>query len=283
MKTLKYFFTLIIIITLFTGCSDDSDPVFEPNPVEGLEKIYEFTAEEYSLELYSDKLNLEVGYNEISVRIKDLANNEYLTNAEVSWMPLMHMETKEHSAPHSTLDNSESNSVYSGTIVFQMPGNETEYWDLELTFKINGKVITDTYEITVLQPNEDQKKLQVFLGNDDNKYILAYVNPKAPEIGINDFTAVLYKMENLMDFPLVENYSITVDPRMPGMDNHSSPNNQDLVYNATSELYEGKLSLTMTGYWKINLKLINDEGETIMGKDVSESNPESDLYFELEF
>lgn len=283
MKTLKYFYALFIFLTLFTGCSDDSDPILEPNPVEDLEKIYEFPSEEYSLELYSEKSSLEVGYNEIFIRIKNLTSNEYLTNAEVSWMPIMHMETKEHSAPHSVLDNSEINSVYSGTIVFQMPGNETEYWDLELTFKVNGEAVTNTYEIAVLQPNEDQKKLQVFMGNDGNKYILAYVNPKAPEIGINDFTAVLYKMESLMNFPMVENYLIKVDPRMPGMGNHGSPNNHDLVYSATSQLYEGKLSLTMTGYWKINLKLINDKGETVMGNDVTESNPESDLYFDLEF
>jgi hypothetical protein len=48
-------------------------------------------------------------------------------------------------------------------------------------------------------------------------------------------------------------------------------------------MYDGKLSLTMTGYWKINLKLINTNGEILKGEDVNEGNPESSLYFELEF
>ncbi len=281
MKTLKYNI-LGLIFAFFISCSDDSNPVSEVDPVADLEKIYEFPGEDYSLEIYSEKLDLEVGYNEIYIRIRDVVNNKYLTNAEVSWMPLMHMENKKHSAPHSEVRNLK-NSVYKGTIVFQMPGNEVEYWDLQFSFKMDGKSITRTHEISVIQPNNDLKKLQVFMGTDNIKYILAYVNPRDPEIGINDFTALLYRMDDMMNFPLVENYSIKIDPRMPGMNNHSSPNNQDLSFNPISKLYEGKLSLSMTGYWKINLKVLNDKGETVKGEDVSETNPESDLYFEVEF
>lgn len=283
MKTLKYIFTPVLFIMLFSGCSDDNEAAIEVDPVKDLVKIDEFSAEGYLIEIYSEENDLEVGYNELSLRIKDESNEEYLSEAEVSWMPLMHMETKEHSAPHSELSNSVHNSVYTGSIVFQMPGNETEYWDLQVTIKTNGQTITQTHRISVLQPQDDLKKLQVFLGNDDTKYVLAYVDPKNPEIGINEFTAVLYKMEDMMNFPMVENYEITVDPRMPGMDNHSSPNNQNLIYNPGTKRYEGKLSLTMTGYWKINLKLLNGSGETVMGNDVTETDPASDLYFELEF
>ncbi|HBC03099.1 MAG TPA: hypothetical protein DC015_02610 [Aequorivita sp.] len=100
---------------------------------------------------------------------------------------------------------------------------------------------------------------------------------------MNDLQAVLYKMESMMSFPIVENNRITVDPRMPGMGNHSSPNNEDLTYTTATKMYDGKLSLTMTGYWKINLKLMNSSGETLKGEDVTVANPESSLYFELEF
>ena len=283
MKTLQYIFLPVLLIILFSGCSDDTEAVIDPDPVRNLVKVDEFSAEGYLTEIYSEKTNLEVGYNEISLRITNEANNEYLGNADVSWMPVMHMETKEHSAPHSELTNPINNSVYTGSIVFQMPGNDIEFWDLQVTVKINGETITLNHRISVLQPTDDLKKIQVFLGNDDTKYVLAYVEPKNPEIGINDLSAVLYKMEDMMSFPAVENYEITLDPRMPGMDNHSSPNNQNLVFNPVTKRYEGKLSLTMTGYWKINLKLLNDSGETVMGNDVTENDPASDLYFELEF
>ena len=255
----------------------------EPDPVEGLNKIYEFPSADHSVEIYSEKTALEVGYNEISIRIKDMATDKYITNAEASWMPMMHMEMMEHSAPHSTLSNSESNSVYKGHIVFQMPGNETEYWEITLNYNLNGQAMTAIHRISVAQPADGLNKVQVFMGSDDNRYVLAYVNPTEPQVAINDFQAVLYKMENMMSFPVVENYKITVDPRMPGMGNHSSPNNEDLTYNAATKMYNGKLSLTMTGYWKVNLKLLNPSGEVLKGEDVTESNPESSLYFELEF
>ena len=39
-------------------------------------------------------------------------------------------------------------------------------------------------------------------------------------------------MESMMSFPVVEDYKILLDPRMPSMGNHTSPNNEDLVSSA---------------------------------------------------
>ncbi len=284
MKTLKYIFAILILSISFVSCSDDDDntPV-EVNPVEGLNKIYEFSEADHSIEIYSQKTGLEVGYNEISIRIKDMASDKYVTNAAPTWMPMMHMETMNHSAPHTMLSNSEESTVYKGYIVFQMAGNATEYWEVMLNYNLNGQAIEKAVRVSVVQPADGLKKTQVFMGSDNTRYILAFVNPKDPKVAINDLQAVLYKMETMMSFPMVENYKITVDPRMPGMGNHSSPNNEDLIYNAATKMYNGKLSLTMTGYWKINLKLMNESGEVLKGEDVTELNPESSLYFELEF
>lgn len=284
MKTLKYIFAILILSISFVSCSDDDDntPV-EVSPVEGLNKIYEFSEADHSIEIYSQKTGLEVGYNEISIRIKDMASDKYVTNAAPTWMPMMHMETMNHSAPHTMLSNSEENTVYKGYIVFQMAGNATEYWEVMLNYSLNGQAIEKAVRVSVVQPADGLNKTQVFTGSDNTRYILAYVNPKDPKVAINDFQAVLYKMETMMSFPMVENFKITVDPRMPGMGNHSSPNNEDLIYNAATKMYNGKLSLTMTGYWKINLKLMNESGEVLKGEDVTELNPESSLYFELEF
>jgi hypothetical protein len=74
-----------------------------------------------------------------------------------------------------------------------------------------------------------------------------------------------------------------LDPRMPGMGNHSSPNNTDLSYNSSDTMYHGDLSLTMTGYWVLNLKLVDDNNTVLKGEDVTEENTQSSLYLELEF
>lgn len=122
-----------------------------------------------------------------------------------------------------------------------------------------------------------------FQGNDGETYILAYVNPKVPQVAINDIEALLFKRESMMNFPLVENFTLQLDPRMPGMGNHSSPNNRDLTFDAAREVYAGKLSLTMTGYWKLNFIILDENNEYVAGTQVTQHNESSDVYLEIEF
>jgi len=284
MKTLKYILAIFFLSVSFVSCSsEDENPTVEQNPVEGLTMIYEIPAADHTVQIYSEKQNLEVGYNEILIRIKNLASDTYVANAAPNWMPIMHMETMQHSAPHSMLTNTDESTVYKGHIVFQMASNDTEYWEVVFNYSLNGQQKEEALRVAVSQPTDELNKTQVFMGSDDTRYVLAYVNPKDPKVAVNDLQAVLYKMENMMSFPIVENFKITVDPRMPGMGNHSSPNNEDMTYSSATKMYDGKLSLTMTGYWRINLKLLNANGEILKGEDVTEANPESSLYFELEF
>jgi hypothetical protein len=70
---------------------------------------------------------------------------------------------------------------------------------------------------------------------------------------------------------------------MPSMGNHGSPNNVDLTQSTSDEFYHGKLSLTMTGYWKINLQLVNASNDVLKGETVTESNEASSIFFEVEF
>jgi hypothetical protein len=85
-----------------------------------------------------------------------------------------------------------------------------------------------------------------------------------------------------MSFPVVDDYTIKIDPRMPSMGNHTSPNNVDLTQ-GSDDLYHGKLSLTMTGYWKINLQLMNSQDEVLKGETITEETPASSIYLEIEF
>jgi hypothetical protein len=70
---------------------------------------------------------------------------------------------------------------------------------------------------------------------------------------------------------------------MPSMGNHSSPNNVDATQIAAGDLYKGKLSLTMTGYWKLNLQLLNASGTVLKGETITDAVPASSIYFEIEF
>lgn len=281
MKLLKYILPLLVILT-FTSCSDDDDNMEPISEVAALMLVQEFTNETHIVELYTHSGDFTQGYNNITLRIRDKVSNEFIQNASITWTPMMHMTSRMHSCPNSdVIKVTELETIYTGYIVFQMPENSDEGWDLTINYKVDNLEYSVISDISV--PMSDKQVVSVFTGADDVKYILALVVPESPEVAVNDMTVGLYKMESMMSFPLVEDFMVKLDPRMPSMGNHTSPNNEDLVYNDVSEMYNGKLSLTMTGYWKLNLMLYNTNNELLKGEEVSGTIESSSLYLELEF
>ncbi len=282
MKLLKYLLPILLVATLIS-CTKDDDDVFLPvNEVEDLTLIQEISNDTHTVEMYSISGNLSQGYNDITIRLKDKTTGDFVEDATFMWNPMMHMTQMMHSCPKSDLVKvSGMETIYNGYIVFQMAENADEGWDLTFDYTIDGEDFTAVGDISV--PATDRKVVSVFMGTDDVRYIIAYLEPQSPEVMVNDVTFGLYKMENMMSFPVVEDFKIMLDPRMPSMGNHTSPNNEDLVYNAASNMYDGKLSLTMTGYWKLNLMLENQDGEILKGEEVTEDNESSSLYLEMEF
>ncbi len=282
MKPIRNVFIFIALGAVLFSCSNDDEDSPTINPLEGFNLLTTINANDHALEIYSEtQEELTIGYNKVYLRIKD-AEGSYFTNPTASWMPMMHMMNRNHSCPKSALEIAEDSSVLQGYVVFQMPSNPDEYWDIAFTYQVDGTEYAATGVVEVNPPSDEMRKISVFTGSDDTKYVLAMM-PFEPEVSINDFSAMLFTMQDMMTFPVVENYTVGIDPRMPGMDNHSSPNNEDLVYDSTSKMYKGKLSLTMTGYWKINLKLMDESDLVLKGEDVTEQNEASSLYFEIEF
>ncbi len=284
MKTIHYLFATLALTAANTSCSnDDENPlVVDENPLADYTILTILKANGHDIEIYADQDQFTIGYNELFIRIKVEASETYVSDAAISWMPAMNMTQMMHSCPKSEVSKTENASVYKGFVIFQMPGNADEYWELGLEYSVNGQTFNATKRIEVKTPVDGKKTVNSFIGSDDSRYIVAMM-PFEPEVKVNDFSARVFKMEDMMSFPLVENYKITIDPRMPGMGNHSSPNNVDLTYDPTSKMYKGKLSLTMTGYWKINLQLMNAADEVLKGENVTEDNEGSSLFFEIEF
>ncbi|AUC83721.1 hypothetical protein [Lacinutrix sp. Bg11-31] len=275
----------ILLFTLFaTSCSTDEDDndTGIVNEVEGLLKIKELTNSTHTIELFNNSGTFYTGYNNISIRIKDNTTNNYIENASVSWMPIMQMPTMQHSCPKSVITKAPGkDTVYNGYLIYQMTSLDSSGWSLSVDYSIDNVDYTATDSITVMQ--SAKQNVTSFMGSDDSRYVVALIEPNNPIIGINNIMAGVFKMENMMSFPSVENYTIALDPRMPGMGNHSSPNNTDLTYNTADTMYHGNLSLTMTGYWVLNLKLFNAENDVLKGEDISETNSQSSFYLELEF
>lgn len=275
---LKLYISIILAGILFS-CSKEEvaqDPMTDYNLLENI------SLNGYNLELYSTHQDWTLGYNKVYFKVKDSEGNT-LANPDISWTPVMHMTSKTHSCPVSTVSSSEYDGIQSGFVIFQMPSNDSEYWDISFNLTINGSSMSVTKEVTVNLPADNRKRVTVFMDSNEKKYVLALVEPSEPKIAVNDIHMKLYTMETMMSFAVVPDGNILLDPRMPSMDNHSSPNNEDLTYNSQTQNYEGKLSLTMSGYWKLNLMAYDAGGTLIKGSEVTEENPSSNLYLELEF
>jgi len=275
---LKLYISILLAGILFS-CSKEEvvqDPMADFNLLE------EVSFTNYTMEVYSPKSRWELGYNKILFRVKD-SSGKFIDNPSISWTPMMHMMSKTHSCPVSEVKSSLYPSIKGGFVIFQMPSNESEYWDISFDLTINGQTEQATQDIYVYQNQDEMKNVTVFTDDSENKYILALVEPANPKIALNAIEMKFYVMESMTSFLVVNDGRIALDPRMPSMDNHSSPNNEDLFYNSATGSYEGKLSLTMSGYWKLNLMAYDAGGTLIKGSEVNEENPSSNLYLELEF
>jgi hypothetical protein len=281
MKILKYTFLFLLGTMIFCSSDDNNTTTPISSELDGINKIQEITNDTHVIELYNTNGALEQGFNGISLRIKNKTTNEYEKNATITWTPVMHMTSMMHSCPKSEIAKTASKeTLYNGFIVFQMAQNDTEYWDLQVDYTIDDVAYTATAVINV--PASAKQRVTSFMGSDNVRYVIAMIEPTTPKVATNDVTFGLYKMESMMSFPVVDNFKIKVDPRMPSMGNHGSPNNVDLTQSA-DQLYRGKLSLTMTGYWKINLQLLNNLEEVLKGETITETTTASSIYLELEF
>lgn len=284
MKTIKFLFVTLAVAILFNSCSDDNDDpvIVQENPLSEMNRLTTLSANNHTIELYSENTDFTVGYNMFYYRIKDESTDTYISNAQITVNPLMHMTSMTHSCPKSAISKIEDDTVYMGYAVFQMPGNADEYWELNMEYTLDGETYAISERIDVGMPEDGFKRVHSFIGADDKRYIVAMM-PFEPEVKVNAFSAMVFQMENMMNFPIVEGYTLGIDPRMPSMGNHSSPNNENLTFDSSTGKYNGKLSLTMTGYWKINLQLFNKQGDVLKGEPVTDENEASSLYFELEF
>ena len=195
---------------------------------------------------------------------------------------MMHMTSMMHACPFSPVTAvSGKNNLYNGYIVFQMPENATEYWDLTVKYTVGGQEFEAMAPITV--PASAKRRVTTLTGADGVKYVLALIEPTAPKVALNDMTVGIFKMASMTSFPIVDNMKIAIDPRMPSMGNHGSPNNVALTQSSLDNLYHGKLSLTMTGYWKVNMQLFDASNTLQGGQAIDGAVENSTLFFEVEF
>ena len=258
--------TLAIATLLLTlgGCkkSTTTPPAPTPDAYEDLYKIGEkdIGSVGITLKLYMDEMPF-MGYNYVYVVPIDNNTNEVLSNAFVSYLPMMDMGNMSHSSPLEQPLWNVDVKAHLGSITFIMPSvNGT--WTIKVNVEHPVTHVTGeaTFDVDVI--NKPEPKLFSFMSQVDNKKVfVALVEPRNPEVGLNDFNLAVYGKNGHTNFPPMSDLNIEIEPEMP-THGHGSPNN----VNPTSVgygLYHGTVNFTMTGYWKVNLKVKNNANEVM--------------------
>jgi hypothetical protein len=250
-------------------------------PIEGIELVVDG---QYKVNVYSRTGTLHTGYNDLYFVATKASSGNYIKFLDITNLtPLMFMSKMNmyHSTPtFGEVGTFDLNlvAVKHGWVSFLMNTSEAGSWSLAFdaeVLKRNGSL--EATGITVNALPEGQVWLKSFKVGDDT-FFLSLVNPTEWNTGTNNIKAYVSKKSNPITTPYAlatETFTVEIDPRMPDMGNHTSPNNTPLVKQRDGS-YQGTINLTMTGLWRIHLKVKDADGNVVAG-----GEDQSSLYWDV--
>lgn len=200
-----------------------------------------------------------VGYNDLYIALYDSSGNERVTNAQITLTPLMSMMGgMSHTCP---VENPASNQAKEGLFhcaaVYIMPSSTGNTWALNVNISNNENGLSGTvaFNIRVVTPTVTSMK-SLIAKDDSTKLFVSIVNPLTPVVGTNEFEITIHKKGSMMSFPACDEYTTEVNPQMLSM-GHGSPLNENPTLTANGH-YKGNLNFTMSGDWRVYLKLYHN-------------------------
>lgn len=263
MKKLFQFLLLAGVAAYMSSCKeDDNNNPPDPNTntnTNNMSKIGEayIVGAAAKAVVYAEKM-AETGYNVFYVEMLDSVDGSKLSSGKLTLNPVMDMGMMKHSTPiENNTSNAPENGYYKVPVYFIMAGSASQ-WALKMTFENskNGKTGQGEFGFEVKAPTVSTIKSTVVVADSNAKVFISLIKPTKPVVGINDFEIALHKKANDMSFPPIDNYTVEITPEMPSM-GHGSPNNVNPVLTSMGH-YAGKVNFTMTGLWRIHIKLKKD-------------------------
>ena len=265
-----------ITITDDADCCSAEEALNTYNFLKTVKLIPELSTEidgKYNVYVYTKTGSFHTGYNEIYFVSTKKETGNYIKELTVTGhTPLMFMSKMNmyHSTPvseKSRIVNYDYLAVKRVWVSFLMETSDAGSWTYSYEVNVLGKTGgVEKKDITVNALPDGQSWLKSFkVGNDT--YYLSVVNPTDWKTGTNDIRAYVSKKSAPATTPYLpapETFTIDIDPRMPDMGNHTSPNNTPLVKQEDGS-YQGTINLTMTGLWRIHLKVKDNEGNVVAG------------------
>ena len=272
-------------------CCSAEEALAVYNFLQTVKNIPELTldvADKYQVAVYSPTGELHTGYNDLYFVATKKQNGNYIKDFSIpSLTPLMFMSKMKmyHSTPVSAgakLFDYTYLAVRKGWVSFLMNTSEAGSWSFSYDANVlgtEGKLQEANIIVDALP--EGQQWLKNFKVSDQT-YFLSLVNPTDWKTGTNTITAYVSQKSDPITTPYAlaeEQFTIEIDPRMPDMGNHSSPNNVALTRQSDGS-YQGSINLTMTGRWRIHLTVKDAQGNVVAGGD-DLSDGFSSLFWEV--
>ncbi len=206
--------------------------------------------------IYANKA-FETGYNEVYVSLLDSLDGSKLNNCHFSLSPSSNDGSGNQNLPcENSNDSLAVNGYFASAAIFTKAGAASQCF---LNFSIhnhkNNLYGSGSLGVAVLA--QTPIKVTSLSTTDNSTFVIALISPATPKVGINDFEIVLQKKSPGSNFAAVEDYKIEIDPVMPSM-GHGSPNNVNPTHRGKGH-YSGKVNFTMTGLWRVNLKLTHND------------------------
>ena len=265
-----------ITITDDADCCSAEEALNTYNFLQTVQLVPELTTEidgKYNVYVYTKTGSFHTGYNEIYFVSTKKETGNYIKELTVTGhTPLMFMSKMNmyHSTPvseKSRIVNYDYLAVKRVWVSFLMETSDAGSWTYSYEVNVLGKSGgVEKKDITVNALPDGQSWLKSFKVGDDT-FFLSLVNPTDWKTGANNIKAYVSKKSTPATTPYLpapETFTIDIDPRMPDMGNHTSPNNTPLVKQEDGS-YQGTINLTMTGLWRIHLKVKDNEGNVVAG------------------
>jgi len=265
-----------ITITDDADCCSAEEALNTYNFLQTVQLVPELSTEvdgKYNVYVYTKTGGFHTGYNDIYFVSTKKETGNYIKDLTVtSNSPLMYMSKMNmyHSSPvsdKSRIVNYDYLAVKRVWVSFLMNSSENGSWTYSYEVDVLGKTGgVEKKDIVVNALPDGQVWLKSFKDGDDT-FFLSLVNPTDWKTGTNTIKAYVSKKSNPITTPYAlaaETFTVDIDPRMPDMGNHTSPNNTPLVKQEDGS-YQGTINLTMTGLWRIHLKVKDSEGNIVAG------------------
>ena len=190
---------------------------------------------------------LHAGYNDVMVHLTG-ADGAPSSGVTVTYQPTMNMQDGRHHSAPVEQPAAVMPGMFHGAVAFTMPGGpDLGTWSLTVAVDdpATGAHGETTFDLDVAP----SKLIGSFVAPDERKIFLAVVQPLAPGVGRQPLELLAFEKKSMMDWPAIDNLTVSIEPEMPTM-GHGSPQNENPTSTGDGH-YLGRVNFTMAGPWTV--------------------------------